>query len=182
MLQQILPLSVLYFALVFLAGLILDSIRVPYLQPLLGARYAELLEMPLMVFLIWQAAQVAVWNLEISDGDTKPPKKQQQRRWQLRWPASTMPLTIGLLGLLWLVAVEVGVMALLYDNWVWDALKLYVLQRDAVAGSVSGVALLAYAVMPWVVWIASGEGVGDETKLMLDFDAVRTEDEDYCSR
>jgi hypothetical protein len=138
-----------------------------------------------MVFIIWQAAQIAVWNLELTDGETKPSKQQQQQQrqwWRWRWPASIMPLTIGMLGLLWLVAVEVGVMALLYDNWVWDALKLYVMQRDALAGSVSGIALLAYAVMPWVVWTVSGQGGEDETKLMLDFDAVRTEDEDYCSR
>ncbi|ETI20376.1 hypothetical protein G647_08411 [Cladophialophora carrionii CBS 160.54] len=173
MLKQILPLSILYFTLVFLAGLVLDSVRLPYLQPLLGARYAELLETPLMIFIIWHAAQITVWNLDLDLGSMP---KQSARWW------STMPLTIGLMSLTWLVTVEVGIMTILYDNWLWDALKLYFLQRDLVAGSVSGFVLLAYALMPWIVWLVGGQNGEDEAKLILDFDSVRTEDEDYCTR
>lgn len=37
-----------YFARVFATGFVLGSIRVPFLVPRLGVRYAELIEMPIM--------------------------------------------------------------------------------------------------------------------------------------
>ena|ERR1700742_3680172 len=171
MFKQILPLSILYFTLVFLFGLILDSIRLPYLQPLVGVRIAEILEMPLILFVIWHAAQITVWNLE-SRKDTKA-----LPRW---WFA--IPLVIGVLALVWLAVVEVGIMAVLYDNWLWDALHMYIWEKDKVTGSVSGIALLAFTIMPWVVWTLNGQVSEDEDKLILDFDEVKTEDEDYCTR
>ena len=106
------------------------------------------------------------------ESDTK-----ESRRW-----SSAGPLAVGVLALLWLVGVEVGIMAILYDNWVWDALKMYISEKDTFAGSVSGFTLLAYAAMPWVVWTVGGQGGEDEAKLILDFDEARTEDEDYCTR
>ena len=49
-----------YFALVFGAGFILGSIRVPFLVPRLGERVAELIEMPFMFVIIVFAARFIV--------------------------------------------------------------------------------------------------------------------------
>ena len=40
--------AVLYFAIVLGTGFVLGSVRVPFLVPRFGERYAELLEMPIM--------------------------------------------------------------------------------------------------------------------------------------
>jgi len=64
MLHEPIRLSLLYFSLVFAAGCVIGSIRVPFVQPVLGVRYAELLEMPIMAVVIWQAAQYTLWQLE----------------------------------------------------------------------------------------------------------------------
>ena len=49
-----------YFALVFGAGFILGSIRVPFLVPRFGERVAELIEMPFMFVIIVFAARFIV--------------------------------------------------------------------------------------------------------------------------
>ena len=46
-----------YFALVFGAGFVLGSIRVPFLVPRLGERAAELIEMPFMFVVILVSAR-----------------------------------------------------------------------------------------------------------------------------
>ena len=48
--------SGLYFTIVFGAGFILGPIRVLMLEPRLGTRIAELIEMPVMLLVIWAAA------------------------------------------------------------------------------------------------------------------------------
>lgn len=53
---QILRLSLLYFLLVFGAGFVLGPLRVLFLEPRLGSRTAELLEMPIMLMVIWASA------------------------------------------------------------------------------------------------------------------------------
>jgi hypothetical protein len=49
-----------YFALVFGAGFLLGMIRVPFLVPRMGARVAELLEMPIQFVVIVFAARFIV--------------------------------------------------------------------------------------------------------------------------
>ncbi|KIX96517.1 uncharacterized protein Z520_07783 [Fonsecaea multimorphosa CBS 102226] len=191
-LQQTLPLSLVYFSLVSLSGLILGSIRVPYLQPLVGARYAELFEMPIMLMVIWQAAQVTVWNLDAS-GSKRPlasTSSVSAGKWSLlRFLTSPPPtaLLIGALALVWLLAVELAVSIVAQislhhsdGSWAWASLFV-VAGRDVVAGPVYAMALLAYAVMPWIAYLVQAQQP-DADKLMWDFDEKQAEQEDYCSR
>jgi len=46
-----------YFGVVFFAGFVLGTIRVLALVPVVGERYAELLEMPLMLTVVFVAAR-----------------------------------------------------------------------------------------------------------------------------
>ncbi|OAP54748.1 hypothetical protein AYL99_11196 [Fonsecaea erecta] len=160
-LQQTLPLSLLYFSLVFTSGLILDSVRVPYLQPLLGARYAELFEMPIVLVVTWQAAQVTVWNLDGGAGTSSGEPKR-------RWPPPPTPLLVGALALVWLLAAEL-------------ALSVVVATAAPEPPVYTMVALLAYAVMPWIAWLVQTQR-DDADKLLWDFDETQAEQEDYCSR
>lgn len=52
--------AVLYFALVLGTGFVMGTIRVPFLVPRLGERYADLLEMPFMFAAIVLAARHVV--------------------------------------------------------------------------------------------------------------------------
>jgi len=118
----------LYFTLVFGAGFVLGSIRVPFIVPRLGERYAELLEMPLMFVAILLAARYIA------------------RRFQL--PTSwAVCLTVGLTALGLLVAAELLLGAVLQGR----SLGQYLASRDPVSGSVYLVMLLVFAFMPAIV-------------------------------
>ena len=92
--MKLLKPALVYFAAVFGAGFVLGPIRVLWLIPKLGGehaeRYAELMEVPLMLVVIWLAA-----------------------RWLVRRfpaPTGTAPrshfLRVGLLALAFIVAAE----------------------------------------------------------------------------
>jgi hypothetical protein len=157
MLPQVFQLSVFYFTLVFLAGALFGSVRIPYLQTTLGSRYAELLEMPLMLFVIWQSAQLTIYRMQ---------QRQKQNQY-------IDPVIVGALAVLWLITVELATTAILQGGW-WNGVHVYFAGRDAVAGPVYGLALLSYAMMPWYVW-ASGRRVPtqeDPPKWAIDFDGT----------
>ncbi|KIX03842.1 uncharacterized protein Z518_07395 [Rhinocladiella mackenziei CBS 650.93] len=163
MLAQSLRLSFFYFWLVFMAGLFFGSIRVPFLQPALGTRYAELLEMPIMVVMMWQSAQLTLWQLEGGHSGKH---------------AFLTPVAIGALALLWLMIVELATTAILKGGW-WNGVKVYFAGRDSVAGPVYALAVLAYAVMPWYIWYNQKP---DEDKAMWEVDKAAVEEDEYCNR
>jgi hypothetical protein len=120
--------SVLYFALVLGTGFILGVIRVPFLVPRLGERYAELLEMPFMFAAIVLAARHVV------------------RRFQL--PTSfSVRLQVGFTALALSVLAELLLAAALQDGSVAQ----YIASRDPVSGSVYLVMLLLFALMPSIL-------------------------------
>jgi uncharacterized membrane protein len=129
-------LSLLYFIAVFLAGALFGSLRVIFIQPYLGMRYAELFEMPIMLIWVWQAAHLTVWQLE--GGRNKN-------------MASTTLILVGLFGLLFLIIAELTGTAIQRRNWS-SVFEVYFAGRDVVAGPVYGLAIVAYAVMPWYIW------------------------------
>jgi hypothetical protein len=117
-----------YFALVLGTGFVLGSIRVPFLVPRLGERYAELLEMPFMFVAILMAARFVV------------------RRFDL--PARlTVRLGVGFAALALTVVAELLLATVLQDRSIMD----YIASRDPVSGSVYVAMLLVFALMPAIL-------------------------------
>ena len=122
---SVLQAGALYFALVFGAGFVLGSIRVPFLVPRLGERIAELLEAPVMLAVIFFASRHVV------------------RRYAL---AASASIAVGLLALLLLVAAEL-VLAVTISG---RSVSGYISSRDPVSGSVYLASVLVYAALPWL--------------------------------
>ena len=120
--------ALLYFALVLGTGFVLGTIRVPFLVPRLGERYAELLEMPFMFVAIVLAARFVA------------------RRFQLP-PDPSMRLKVGFLAL----ALSVGAELLLATVLQSRSLAEFITSRDPVSGSVYLGMLLLFALMPAIL-------------------------------
>ena len=120
--------AVLYFVLVLGTGFALGIIRVPFLVPRLGERYAELLEMPFMFVAIVLAARYVV------------------RRFDL--PASlSVRLQVGFAALAMSVLAELLLTTVLQGR----SLVQFIASRDPVSGSVYLVMLLLFALMPSIL-------------------------------
>lgn len=119
-------LAAVYFALVFGAGFVLGAIRVPLLVPRLGARWAELLEMPLMLVVIVWSAQCVVRRFAVPAG-------------------ARHRLGFGVLALGLLLAAEFALALLLQEQ----SLRQYLASRDPVSGAVYCLMLIVFALMPW---------------------------------
>lgn len=120
--------AVLYFALVLGTGFALGTIRVPFLVPRVGERYAELLEMPFMFVAIVLAARYVV------------------RRFDL--PASlSVRLQVGFAALAMSVLAELLLATVLQGR----SLVQFIASRDPVSGSVYLVMLLLFALMPSIL-------------------------------
>jgi len=120
--------ALFYFSTVFGVGFALGPIRILWLIPRIGVRTGELLEMPIMILAILLAARWVV------------------RRYKLP-PDSFSRLAVGFLGLLFLVAAEVGLGVALRGLSVFQA----VMDRDPVSGVVYVSALVLFALMPALV-------------------------------
>lgn len=115
----------LYFALVFGAGFLFGSIRVPFLVPRLGVRAAELIEAPLMLVVILLASRLVV------------------RRYAL---AARSAIAVGLFALMLLLLAELVVARTLSGV----SFREYISSRDPISGSVYLASLLIFAGLPWL--------------------------------
>jgi hypothetical protein len=126
--MQILKAGVLYFALVFGAGLVLGPIRILWLVPRFGTRLAELMEAPVMLVVIILAA-----------------------RWIMRRFAvlSTVfqRLGMGCIALALLLVAEFTLVLRLRGLTIAE----YLANRDPVSGTVYYVLLGVFALMPLFV-------------------------------
>jgi len=116
-----------YFVLVFGVGFVLGVIRVSFLEPSFGERWAELAEMPLMLIAILLAARFGI------------------RRFPAPQRASF--LVSGGVALLLLVLVEFSVVLAIRGISISD----YIAERDPIAGGVYVLMLIIYAAMPWLL-------------------------------
>jgi hypothetical protein len=114
-----------YFALVFSAGFLMGSVRVPLLVPRLGTRLAELLEMPVMLLVIVLSARFVVSRFTLP-------------------PAARTRMSAGFLALALLVAAELSLAVILQGR----SLAQYIASRDPVSGSVYLAMLGLFAAMP----------------------------------
>ncbi len=117
--------GLVYFAIVLGTGFVLGVLRVPFLVPRIGERWAELAEMPIMAVVIYLAAGYIL----------------------RRFPGIRSPgrsLAAGFLALALSVCTELGLAVALQDQ----TLSAFIASRDRVSGSVYLVLLLVFAVMP----------------------------------
>ena len=117
-----------YFALTFGAGFLLGPLRILALEPRVGARVAELVELPVMILVTWLAAR---WTI---------------RRFHL--PFSTGPrLVMGVLAFSLLLAAEFSLVLPLRGL----TLEQYFAARDPVSGVAYYASLVLLASMPLFV-------------------------------
>jgi len=124
--SRVLTPSLAYTAVVFGVGFALGSIRVFFIVPRVGVRWAELLEAPLMLFASFLAA-----------------------RWVARlWGpfGSAQCLLIGVFALAFMLLVEAGFV-------LAQGLTIagYIASRDPVSGTVYLLSLAVFAAMPLLV-------------------------------
>ena len=117
--------SFLYFALVMGAGFLLGSVRVLFVVPHLGERWAELAEMPIMAMVIVVAAGYIL---------RRYPEVQTRGR----------ALVVGFTALALSVSAELVLAVLLQSQ----SLAEYLASRDKISGSVYLVMLVVFALMP----------------------------------
>ena len=123
--SKFLQVGALYFVLVFTAGFIFGSIRVPFLVPRVGVRAAELIEAPLMLLVILFASRFVVRRFDLT-------------------PRAAMK--VGLFALALLVALELLLARLLSGLTIRE----YISSRDSISGSVYLALLVIYAASPWL--------------------------------
>ena len=126
--KQIIKAGFTYFVLVLGAGFILGSIRVPFLMPRFGERFAELLEMPVMFVVIVLAARFIT------------------RKFALPTTISAR-LGAGFLALFLLLSAELLLVAVLQDRSIGE----YIASRDPVSGGVYVAMLGLFSVMPLIL-------------------------------
>jgi hypothetical protein len=117
--------GLVYSALGFGAGFVLGCVRVPFVTPRLGERWAELAEMPAMAALVLCSARLV------------------ERRFLLS-PDMATRLAVGVVALTSLVATELALVRPLRHESIGE----YVARKDPVAGTAYVAMLALYALMP----------------------------------
>jgi hypothetical protein len=120
--------GLLYFALTFAAGFTLAPVRILVLEPRIGARAAELAELPVMLGISWLAASWTVRRFAVP-------------------PTFGARSAMGLLALTLMLLAEFALVLPLRGMTIPE----YFATRDPVSGSAYYVALVAMALMPLAV-------------------------------
>jgi type IV secretory pathway TrbD component len=120
--------GVFYFAVVFGAGFVLGTIRTLWVVPRIGARTAELAEMPIMLLVSLVAARWTVLRLGVP-------------------PVAVARLGMGCVALALMLIAEFGLVL-----WIrGQTIREYFASRDPVAGAVYYLMLAVFAIMPLMV-------------------------------
>jgi hypothetical protein len=120
--------GVLYFAVVFAVGFVLGAIRTLWFVPRVGARTAELMEMPIMLAVTIVAARWTVLRLSVP----------------MMWSAR---LRMGCIALVLMLIAEFG-----FVLWIRGlSVKKYFATRDPVSGAAYYLLLIVFAIMPCLV-------------------------------
>ena len=125
---RVLRASLVYFALTFSAGFVLGPLRILFLVPRVGARTADLIEMPVMIGITWLAARWVTRTFSV------PPE---------RGPRLSMGVMAGTLLLLTEFTLVLRLRGL--------TLEEYFATRDPVSGAAYYAAVLLLMLMPLLV-------------------------------
>ena len=126
--MRILKPGLLYFAVVFGAGLMLGPVRIIWVVPRLGTRWAELMEMPIMLAVTVLAARWIIRRFAV------PPKP-------------SVRLGMGFFALVLMLVAEFALVTRLRGISISE----YLATRDPVSGTAYYVTLIVFAVMPLLV-------------------------------
>ena len=126
--KQLAAPALTYFAIIFGVGFLLGSIRVLWLIPQLGVRYAELAEMPFMLLAVFFAAR---W---VTKHFTVPPEAAS-------W------IIVGIAALICLLIVEFTVVLWLQGISIAESIA----SRDPISGTAYLISLILFALMPLLV-------------------------------
>jgi hypothetical protein len=126
--MQALKPGLLYFAVVFGAGFVLGPIRIIWAVPRFGTRWAELLEMPLMLTVTVLAARWIIRKFAVP-------------------PASSVRLGMGFWALVLMLVAEF----LLVTRLRGISISEYLATRDPLSGAAYYVTLIVFALMPLLV-------------------------------
>jgi hypothetical protein len=124
----ILKAGMFYFALVFVFGFVLGTVRTLWIVPRVGTRKAELMEMPVMFVVTILAARWVARHLSLP-------------------PTTITRLDVGLVALTLLLVAELALALWLRRLTIRE----YLANRDRVAGTAYLVLLGVFAVMPLLV-------------------------------
>jgi len=122
-----------YFALVFGAGVVLGSIRVPFLVRRFGERTAEVVETPVMLVVVIFSARFIVRRFSLS-------------------PFWAVRTAVGAIALALLISAEILLAVILQGLSVGQ----YIASRDPVSGTVYLAALVLFAAMPSILMRFNG--------------------------
>lgn len=120
--------AVFYFTLTFSAGFVLGPLRVFFVAPWLGTRWAEITETPIMLLVCFLAARWSIRRFEVAT-------------------EITQRLAMGGLALLLMLAAEFYLVLQLRGL----SINEYLATRDPVSGSVYYGSLLVFAALPSLV-------------------------------
>ena len=128
MIRRILKAGLIYFAIVFGAGFILGTIRVLFVVPIVGESFAELIEIPLMLVVIYYAAGLIIDLFR-------------------DFPGNIYYLFIGLIALILLIFTEFSMVLGLRGI----SLKEYIASRDIISGIAYLFSLIIFMIIPYML-------------------------------
>lgn len=120
--SRVIRLAAFYFGAVFAAGYVLGILRTTFFVPLVGTRYAELIEIPFMLLIVYFVGRLI----------SQRASSQRQAH------------GIGIVALGMLLSAEVLLAAMLFRKSPVEAL----FNKDPVSGTAYYLSLLVFAVLP----------------------------------
>jgi len=126
--MRILKPGLLYFAVVFGAGLTLGPVRIIWVVPRLGTRWAELMEMPIMLAVTVLAARWIISRFAVA-------------------PTPAVRLGMGFFALVLMLVAEFALVTRLRGISISE----YLATRDPASGTAYYVTLIVFASMPLLV-------------------------------
>lgn len=128
MIRRIMTAGTIYFTIVFGSGFILGIIRVLFVVPRIGERYAELFEIPLMLVVIYYSARLIVRQFR-------------------NFSKTIYYFYAGLFAFLLLIFTEISIVS----GMRGISLKEYITSRDGISGIAYLISLIIFMILPYLL-------------------------------